>query len=594
MSDFNVTQPTPEQRPALTENHRRVLNALRAAFTGGTLNVAQAREILTQQIDQFIPIGNRNNRIDASEITFIRDLINAQLTGEDRDTFVPLQQALAQNARQLGIVTTTSSTDESRVNDGVRNYSPNLQNLAGNRLPGRVNALRQIQNNMQGWRQRNAGITFNMPRSPLLNVANSAIQMLGLQDMDRRSQLRALLAHFWNNDPQGIQFINIQEFEAMRQWAMQEGVYGPNGMNDFQRDFNELFIRSIRKDTPFAVDLIANQWAQSAGSSAFLGPGGESFRGFFDGLGQALANEVVSQNRLQPGQVVAGYNGQIENPGFDNILITVGNDGQARIERSVSQHGDTKKIGYHFGQEGQPPAREETTGGGFGAGLRNVRTTSTPPPVASTTIEERLQNLHRELTHADFQGNQSTQPHISSLSQFTNININTLNPQELQSLIQILNNLKVDNLPPNLTTEVDALIRSIQNLIPSRQEATSGSQSTDSTFSTTENRQRQINFQEVIQLLESGYYLFFGEIKNDDFARNKGDFLVRLAEMAPREFQGDRYGAQTQRRFWLNLARAAQQLETYYQGRSNTTEAQRWRGLASNYQAQFDRLPREN
>lgn len=110
MPPFNINQPQPAPRPVLNAKHTRVLQALRdgGALNGNTLNVAVARQILIANVDQFVDAGgNSNNVLDGNEITFLRDLINVNAG----DEFVPLQQALSNSGRQLGIVTTTAATN---------------------------------------------------------------------------------------------------------------------------------------------------------------------------------------------------------------------------------------------------------------------------------------------------------------------------------------------------------------------------------------------------------------------------------------------------------------------------------------------------
>jgi hypothetical protein len=453
MSPFNINQPQSAPRPVLNANHRRVLNALRdgGALNGNTLNVAIARQILIANVDQFVGAGgNSNNVLDGDEITFLRDLINVNAG----DEFVPLQQALSNSGRQLGIVTTTAATNEGAVNDAVRADAPDLNRLAGGRLGGGAQTVRQIENGMQRWRIRNAGNTFSLPSGGLARAAQRALQSSGLADNDPRLQglegnkrdLRRLLYAFWNNDRRGIKFLSIQEIGAIRQWAMT--AYGAGNMAQFQQDFNELFAKSVQEDTPFSMDLMARQWAQASGSSAFLGQRGSEFRSFFDNFGQSIGSAVIAERGLRPGDIIAAYNGQSEHPGFDNVILRVGDDGRTvEIQRSISPHGDTRKIGYLF-EEGEGSV-DVLHGGAFGAGGE---------PGAGNP----LTRLHGELTEANIEGLNDS---LQALSAFSDTNIGAMSIDQLRGLESLLVDL---NNNPRIPAPIKGNIRRVQATVQAR------------------------------------------------------------------------------------------------------------------------------
>ncbi|GEM_PF-3685052 len=454
MPPFNINQPQPAPRPVLNDNHRRVLNALRdgGALNGNALNVATTRQILIDNVDQFVgagSVGNRNNILDANEITFLRDLINVNAG----DEFVALQQALSNSARQLGIVTTTPATNEGAVNDAVRTDVPDVNRLAG-RLPGGPQTVSQIENGMQRWRLRNVGNTFSLPSGGLARAAQRALQSSRLADNDpklqglegNRRDLRKILHSFWNNDRRGIKFLSIQEIGAIRQWAMT--AYGAENIGQFQQDFNELFAKSVREDTPFSMDLMARQWTQASGSSAFLGQNGSGFRGFFDNFGQSIGSAVITERGLRPGDIIAAYNGQSEHPGFDNVILKVGADGRTvEIQRSISPHGDTRKIGYVF-EEGEgnidvPP------GGAFGG-------------VGEPGAQNPITRLHRELTEANIEGLNEL---IGRLPDFASTSIGDMTIDQLRALESLLADL---NNSPQTPERIKTNIRRLQGIIQGR------------------------------------------------------------------------------------------------------------------------------
>ena len=445
MSPFNINQPQPAPQPVLNDNHRRVLNALRdgGALNGNALNVAIATQILIANVDQFVGVGNSNNVLDGNEITFLRDLINVN-AGDD---FVALQQALSNNARQLGVVTTQPATNEGAVNDAVRNHTPDLSRLAGT-LPDGPQTVRRIENGMQRWRVRNAGNTFNLPSQGLSAAANRALQSSRLADNDpklqglegNRRDLRRILYSFWNNDPRGTKVLSVQEIGAMRQWAMT--AYGPDNMSQFQQDFNELFARSVREDTPFSMDLIARQWTQVSGSSAFLGQNGSGFRSFFDNFGQSIGSAVITERGLRPGDIIAAYHGQSEHPGFDNVILKVGADGRTvEIQRSISPHGDTKKIGYVF-EEGAGNIDVPPQGGAFGG--------QTGPGAAQHPVTQ----LERELREANIQGLNEL---IDTLPAFASTNIDGMNIDQLRALDGLLGDLNLPQVPSPIKANIERL-----------------------------------------------------------------------------------------------------------------------------------------
>ena len=407
----NIANPTPAQRPALTEAQKNILRDIqRNAVRNGRLDTNQAQRILLQNIDQFV--GNNNMMIDGSaEVLFLRDLIN----GTGGDEFISVQNLLSENLDRLSILRRDPETFENDVNRRANDFSPNYDNIAGPRLDGGANSARRIDENMARWRQDNAGNTFNVPGSNALNAANEALRTSTIpQDRlngltDNQAKLRKILHSFWNNDANGVKFLSLTELEALRQWGME--AYGGN-MEAFQKDLNEMFVKSVKEDTSFSMELMAMQWSQAKGSSAFFGEGREGYSKMFDSLGEAIANDVIKTKGLKKGDTVTAYNGQKENPGFDNVVIKVGEDGKAKIEVSKSQYGDVKKIGYIFDKSsraGAPPA-----GGGFGAGGVQAPGQAAPPANVNRDLKDIDKNIGEVKNELDVHQNDPNNPDLQA------------------------------------------------------------------------------------------------------------------------------------------------------------------------------------
>lgn len=374
MVDNNIlTNPSPIQRN-LTVEQKAVLQALKAKIQNRELKKDDVEKVLKEKV---AGKGGNANAIDTpDEIQFVRDLFTASGAEDD---LKPVQEALRRVAPQLKIFGTTP---EGEVNEAVKGFgfdgdNMNYGALAG-RLPGGAQSARDIESRMQRWRVRNAGNTFDMPSQALLEAAEKASQarissdkLNGLETTNQK-QLRAILHTFWNNDGQGLQNISMQELEAIHQW----GLAHYEDQEQFRQDFAKIFLKSVAEDTHFNVELMARQFIQALGSSAFFGDGGEDFKNFLANSTTDLGNYLIRTNKLRHGELIAAFNGQAEHPGFDNVVLQV-NDGSAEIKISPSATGDAQKIGYQFGKGGKVQLQAQPIAGQPQEGKIQV-----PPPQA--------------------------------------------------------------------------------------------------------------------------------------------------------------------------------------------------------------------
>lgn len=338
-----------------------------------------AQEAARAARQRLAQVAGQDNFISAEEARnpdYVALTSAAQLTDEFINNAVPdqRQQALLRAARE-GLRTALQAvpTQEGNVNQEAQRdqATVNYNTLAGPNLPGGANTARQIDQYWQNWRAQNSGQTFSMTSQGSMNIATNAINAQNLANVqDRRQQLRGMFRQFWNNDGPGIQFLSIQEIEAMRQWGLQ--AYGGD-VQAFQNDFNQMFLQSVREDTKFSLNLMARQWAQVSGSSNFSGNGGAAFTNLFNSLGQNIGNELIRTGNFRAGDTIARFNGQAENPAFDNVIFRVGQNNQAEILRSPGQRNlANRRINYEFeaqaaGGPGQDGQRPEQAGQGFGA-----------------------------------------------------------------------------------------------------------------------------------------------------------------------------------------------------------------------------------
>lgn len=472
----NIAQPSPASRQPLTAEQIQLLRQLSEPLQRGDRN--QVRNILLQNVDEFV--GNSNNVIDGNEVELLRNLVYGDVGNvANRDEFRTIQQQLAYQLPQLGILRAPPGVGERRfeqeINNLVRNDRPNYNNVNFRRNLT-SNQVNNIERGMATWRRNNVHNSFAMPSSSLRNIASnsaqSGLQALqntnpsALQDLngipldERQQQLRGLLHAFWTNDGSNIRFINMQELEAIRQW----GIENYNGdMETFQRDFNELFARSIQEDTPFSIQLIARQWAQASGSSNFIGQGSENFRTFFDNLGTHLGQTLVNSGQVGLDGIIAAYHGQDEHAGFDNIVLRVVN-GQVQIQRSISPHGNLHKVTYLFdGGEGNI---ESPGGGGFGSGstIDNVQGATSPPRVEPRILQARFESLKQKINSSDL--DQGIKQDITSFlnnfgSYIASSDLGGLTAN-LATLQGYLNN---QSLPSDIKTEIRSFISQVQSFI---------------------------------------------------------------------------------------------------------------------------------
>lgn len=216
--------------------------------------------------------------------------------------------------------------------------------LAGDHPCG-YEGIKRMEASRQAWRAENSGKTFNVDsEAALLEKANAAAATNGPalpagfgNGADPKLQgLRNVFHTFWNNDGGCIKFIDMKsEIPSIFAYAKANGISS--------EDVGKVFLQSVKEDTPFSTALMARQWAQLAGSSAFRGKAGEEFGNSFNTFGKVIANGAIADGGLKPGQVVASFEGKAENASFDNILITVGANGQANIQ-GLSTNADALKM----------------------------------------------------------------------------------------------------------------------------------------------------------------------------------------------------------------------------------------------------------
>ncbi len=377
----SLTNPAIIKKP-LTADQTKVLTKLKdeALKADKTLDVDKAKAILKTNVTG-LTAGKDDAFIDSEqENEFLSALLNADVG----DEFKPLQEQLtsALKGDKLDLFKKPlgpAADKDKKVDDGSVEYekkiagSEPLEDKDPARPTPAVKApvIESIQSARKVWRTENVKNTFAVNSKDLKAQAAEIANAIG--GADKAKQIRGILNKFWNNDGANVKFISIHELEAIRAWGEEAYVAAGKTKEDFYKDFKEQFLKSVKEDTPFSVDLMARQWTELMGSSKFVGGQSTEFKTFFTEFGKGIAQGVVDSKpagTFKAGDTIAAFNGKAEHPGFDNVSFTVGAAG-IELNISKSSMGDVFKIAYDFDGAGAAGGAGGLGGPGAGKPLPN-------------------------------------------------------------------------------------------------------------------------------------------------------------------------------------------------------------------------------
>lgn len=378
---------------------------------------------------------------------------------------VPRRQYKPANANDQAVI---------KAEENVRTCPKMQARLTGDHPCG-YEGIKRMDASRQAWRAQNSGKTFGVDKQDkLLAKAEAAAAKpsgktvqappgLGQADTEKLQGLRNVFHEFWNNDGKCIKFIDMQnEIPAIAAYAKAHGIS--------TEDVGRVFMQSVKEDTPFSMDLMARQWAQIAGSSAFKGNNSSGFTTFFNDFGTQIANGVIDQRGLKPGQVVASFEGKSENASFDNVLITVGSNGRANIQ-GLSTNADALnmpgRIFYDFdgntsGTTSSDVSSSTTTGSPNGAFGDNgtVPVPGTSPPKSNTEADKIKKDLEALKSKVLKENAKEASPILESIG---TPDLKSMDTAALGSLIDRLTDLlSIKGLSPGLVAEIRAMINRIR------------------------------------------------------------------------------------------------------------------------------------
>lgn len=367
-----------------------------------------------------------------------------------------------------------NATDIAVSNEEKKNEtcSTRQKRLVGN-YPCGYEGIKKMDAARQAWRAENSGKTIGVDRQDvLLAKANKAAAIpsgktvdapagLGEANTAKLQGLRNVFHEFWNNDGKCIKFIDMKnEIPAIAAYAKEHGIS--------TEDVGKVFMQSVKEDTPFSMALMSRQWAQIAGSSAFKGNNSGDFTSFFNNFGTQIANGAIRDGGLKKGDVVASFEGKAENASFDNVLITVGEDGQALI-KGLSTNADALKMSgrifYDFdGNAGSGDVSSSTTTGSPNGAFGDNGTTPVPgqgAPVNQKQLETNIKSLKTEVEKLKMQA-QLDDVKTPVLDKFASIG--DLSLGDLKSLLSEVVSLK-DRIPSQFKGLIGDIISNLTSLI---------------------------------------------------------------------------------------------------------------------------------
>lgn len=388
--------------------------------------------------------------------------------GRTSDGFVPgEQQPCAEVPKRQ--YTPANATDQAVIDEEKKNETcPKRQARLTGDHPCGYDGIKRMESARQVWRAQNSGTTTSVESSQALLAKAEAAAASGNAPAlpagfgngnDARLQgLRNVFHTFWNNDGKCIKFIDMKsEIPSIFEYAKAHGISA--------EEVGQVFLQSVKEDTPFSTALMARQWAQLAGSSAFKGARGAEFGTSFNTFGTVIANGAIRDGGLKPGQIVASFEGKAENPSFDNVLIRVGANGQAEIQ-GLSTNADALKmpgrIFYDFdgATTSGDTVSSSRTSGAFGDN-GTVPVPGQGAPVNTGDLTKRIEDLRNKIPEArDFTPNLQG---FNGASSFNSL-------QDLKGLFSELTGLRGNfSSNPKILTLIDSILKDLGRLISEKE-----------------------------------------------------------------------------------------------------------------------------
>ena len=223
------------------------------------------------------------------------------------------------------------------------------------------NDLEKILAENDKWFDENRGHTIALGDKEQKKVLESVDQagkkipdakLKGLNDWQKN--LRQSLFGAWNNDGPNMKKISSEEFSAVYMRALEDCKKEKGDAfneEEFKKDFNKIFVQSVKEDTQFDLGLIAYQFGQSLCCSKYQGNGSESFMDFFQDQHKLICEKVAQEFNLSPGSVLYG----IKNPNQDygSMLVYVDDKGKIAVHWTPPK----RAVLLDFGGETDPKVK---------------------------------------------------------------------------------------------------------------------------------------------------------------------------------------------------------------------------------------------
>lgn len=328
----------------LTPQQVIILNQLGAAFRGadGAPTIQQAVR------DAFVGgAGNGNDAVDTNaEVDNLAAIVARTIPADapNREELLAAQRQIILNINQL----IPNADNRARF---FRTLATQME--PSNPLRTDPNITCQVDFYAAN-RGATIGVANRLTLAGQLHTDGNAIPQGRLQGLTGwQAHARQMFFGAWNNDGPGIKFTSTQEFIAMhaeaRRQAMEQQGTGFNEA-EFNQQFIQLYMTSIREDTNFNPQLLAQQASMALCRSRFQGQGSQEFLACLQGLNQTLWNEVASTSNRPAGSVL--YVDQSGIPGHGNMVITVGANGQAQVNFTAPSAGVLFDFGAQSGRGG--------------------------------------------------------------------------------------------------------------------------------------------------------------------------------------------------------------------------------------------------